>query len=49
MAPISESKMWAMLSWERRSYDVDGKLDGKDAMLIAVYQEFGANALDVAA
>ena len=31
-----------------QSYDIDGKLDGKDAMLIAVYQEFGANALDVA-
>jgi hydrophobe/amphiphile efflux-1 (HAE1) family protein len=31
-----------------QAYDVDGKLDGKDAMLIAVYQEFGANALDVA-
>ncbi len=31
-----------------QSYDVEGKLDGKDAMLIAVYQEFGANALDVA-
>jgi len=31
-----------------QSYDIDGKLDGKDSMLIAVYQEFGANALDVA-
>ncbi len=31
-----------------QSYDIDGKLDGQDAMLIAVYQEFGANALDVA-
>lgn len=31
-----------------QSYDVDGKLDGKDSLLIAVYQEFGANALDVA-
>lgn len=31
-----------------QTYDVDGKLDGKDSMLIAVYQEFGANALDVA-
>lgn len=31
-----------------QTYDIDGKLDGKDAMLIAVYQEFGANALDVA-
>lgn len=29
-------------------YYVDGKLDGQDGMLIAVYQEFGANALDVA-
>ncbi|MFI0435385.1 MAG: efflux RND transporter permease subunit [Parachlamydiaceae bacterium] len=32
-----------------QSYDIEGKLDGQDAMLIAVYQEFGANALDVAA
>jgi len=31
-----------------QSYDIDGKLDGQDAMLIAIYQEFGANALDVA-
>ena len=31
-----------------QSYDVDGKLNGNDTMLIAVYQEFGANALDVA-
>lgn len=31
-----------------QSYDIDGKLDGEDAMLIAIYQEFGANALDVA-
>jgi HAE1 family hydrophobic/amphiphilic exporter-1/multidrug efflux pump len=31
-----------------QSYDVEGKLDGKDAMVIAVYQEFGANALEVA-
>ncbi len=31
-----------------QSYDVEGKLDGKESMLIAVYQEFGANALDVA-
>lgn len=31
-----------------QSYDIDGKLDGKDSMLIAIYQEFGANALDVA-
>lgn len=31
-----------------QTYDVDGKLDGKDSLLIAVYQEFGANALDVA-
>lgn len=31
-----------------QTYDVDGTLDNQDAMLIAVYQEFGANALDVA-
>jgi hydrophobe/amphiphile efflux-1 (HAE1) family protein len=31
-----------------QSYDIDGKLDGQDAVLIAIYQEFGANALDVA-
>lgn len=31
-----------------QSYDIDGKLDGHDGMLIAIYQEFGANALDVA-
>lgn len=31
-----------------QTYNVTGKLDGKDGMLIAVYQEFGANALDVA-
>lgn len=31
-----------------QSYDIDGKLDGQDGMLIAIYQEFGANALDVA-
>lgn len=31
-----------------QSYDVEGKLDGKNAMLVAVYQEFGANALEVA-
>lgn len=31
-----------------QSYDIDGKLDNQDAMLIAIYQEFGANALDVA-
>lgn len=31
-----------------QSYDVDGRLDSKNAMLVAVYQEFGANALDVA-
>ncbi len=31
-----------------QSYNVEGKLDGQDGMLIAVYQEFGANALDVA-
>jgi hydrophobe/amphiphile efflux-1 (HAE1) family protein len=32
-----------------QSYDVDGRLDGEDSLLIAIYQEFGANALDVAA
>jgi hydrophobe/amphiphile efflux-1 (HAE1) family protein len=31
-----------------QSYDIDGKLDGQDGMLIAIYQEFGANAIDVA-
>lgn len=31
-----------------QTYDVDGSLDGKEAMLIAIYQEFGANALQVA-
>lgn len=31
-----------------QSYDVNGKLDNDEGMLIAVYQEFGANALDVA-
>lgn len=31
-----------------QTYLVDGKLDGQDALMIAVYQEFGANALDVA-
>ncbi len=31
-----------------QSYDIEGKLDGRDGMLIAIYQEFGANALDVA-
>jgi hydrophobe/amphiphile efflux-1 (HAE1) family protein len=31
-----------------QSYDIEGKLDGKDTMLVAIYQEFGANALDVA-
>lgn len=30
------------------NYDVIGTLDGKSASLIAVYQQFGANALDVA-
>ncbi|MDP1879795.1 MAG: multidrug efflux RND transporter permease subunit [Parachlamydiaceae bacterium] len=30
-----------------QSYDVNGKLDGKESLLIAIYQEFGANALDV--
>ena len=31
-----------------QSYDVGGKLDGTPAILIAIYQQFGANALDVA-
>lgn len=31
-----------------QSYDIEGKLDNQEAMLIAIYQEFGANALDVA-
>lgn len=31
-----------------QTYNIDGKLDGKDGMLIAIYQEFGANALNVA-
>ncbi len=31
-----------------QSYEVDGQLDGKPALLIAIYQQFGANALDVA-
>jgi len=31
-----------------QSYDIEGRLDGQEGMLIAIYQEFGANALDVA-
>lgn len=31
-----------------QNYTVDGTLDGKPTTLIAVYQQFGANALDVA-
>lgn len=31
-----------------QNYDVNGKLDGKDTAMIAIYQQFGANALDVA-
>ncbi len=31
-----------------QSYDVEGRLNGKQSLLIAIYQEFGANALDVA-
>lgn len=31
-----------------QNYDVDGKLDGKSSTLIAVYQQYGANALAVA-
>lgn len=32
-----------------QSYDVDGALNGKNASVIGIYQQFGANALDVAA
>ena len=32
-----------------QNYDVNGSLDGKPTTLIAVYQQYGANALDVAA
>lgn len=32
-----------------QDYSVDGSLNGKTTALIAVYQEYGANALDVAA
>jgi len=32
-----------------QDYSVNGSLDGKTAALIAIYQEYGANALDVAA
>ncbi len=31
-----------------QNYDVNGQLDGKDTTLICIYQQFGANALDVA-
>lgn len=31
-----------------KNYDVNGDLDGKQTTLIAVYQDYGANALDVA-
>lgn len=31
-----------------QDYSVDGALDGKSAALIAIYQEYGANALNVA-
>jgi len=31
-----------------QNYDVNGGLDGKPTTLIAIYQQFGANALDVA-
>lgn len=31
-----------------QSYIVDGRLNNRPALLIAIYQEFGANALDVA-
>lgn len=32
-----------------QDYSVNGSLDGKTAALIAIYQDYGANALDVAA
>lgn len=32
-----------------QNYDVNGSLDGKPTTLIAVYQQYGANALEVAA
>lgn len=32
-----------------QDYSVNGALDGKNTALIAIYQEYGANALDVAA
>jgi hydrophobe/amphiphile efflux-1 (HAE1) family protein len=32
-----------------QDYSVKGNIDGKSAALIAIYQEYGANALDVAA
>jgi hydrophobe/amphiphile efflux-1 (HAE1) family protein len=32
-----------------QNYDVNGGLDGKPTTLIAIYQQYGANALDVAA
>ncbi len=31
-----------------QDYTVDGELDGKSTILLAIYQEYGANALDVA-
>lgn len=31
-----------------QDYIVDGELDGKSAILLAIYQEYGANAIDVA-
>jgi hydrophobe/amphiphile efflux-1 (HAE1) family protein len=31
-----------------QDYTVDGELNGKSAILLAIYQEYGANALDVA-
>jgi len=31
-----------------QNYDINGILDGKNTTLIAIYQQFGANALDVA-
>jgi hydrophobe/amphiphile efflux-1 (HAE1) family protein len=31
-----------------QTYYVDGRLDGKQALLVAIYQEYGSNAIDVA-
>lgn len=32
-----------------QSYNLTGKLDGRNAAIVAVYQDYGANALDIAA